>query len=82
MAEYFIGEIRVFGFAFPPKNWAACNGQLLSISQNQALYALLGTDYGGNGTTNFALPDLRGRTPLGTGQSLYGSNFTNGQVGG
>lgn len=82
MAEYFIGEIRVFGFPFPPRGWAACNGQLLPISQNQALYALLGTDYGGNGTTNFALPNLQGRMPMGTGQAQYGAYITRGQVGG
>lgn len=64
MAEPFIGEIRLFGFGFAPKGWATCDGQLLTISQNQALYALIGITYGGNGTTNFNLPDLRGRTML------------------
>ncbi|HEY4745684.1 MAG TPA: tail fiber protein [Desulfuromonadaceae bacterium] len=64
MAEPFIGEIRLFGFNFAPQYWATCDGQLLNISQNQALFALLGTTYGGNGTTNFNLPDLRGRTML------------------
>lgn len=64
MAEPFLGEIRVFSFSFAPKFWALCNGQALAISQNQALFSLLGTIYGGNGTTTFALPDLRGRTPL------------------
>ncbi len=64
MSEPFIGEVRLFAFGFPPKNWAACNGQLLPIAQNQALFSLLGTTYGGNGTVNFALPDLRDRVPL------------------
>lgn len=64
MAEPFIGEIRLFGFGFAPANWATCDGQLLNIVQNQALYALIGTTYGGNGSTNFNLPDLRGRTVL------------------
>ena len=65
MAEPFLGEIRICSFVFPPKGWALCNGQLLPINQNQALFALLGTAYGGNGTTTFALPDMRGRFPLG-----------------
>ena len=60
----FIGEIRWVAFNFPPRGWAACNGQLLAINQNQALFALLGTTYGGNGITSFALPDLRGRAPI------------------
>ena len=64
MAEPFIGEIRLFGFGFAPQGWATCDGQLLNIAQNQALYSLLGTTYGGNGTTNFNLPDFRGRTLL------------------
>lgn len=64
MSEPFLGEIRQTGFAFAPKGWALCNGQLLPISQNQALFAILGTTYGGNGVTNFALPDLRGRSPV------------------
>src|SRR5690242_17238075 len=64
----FIGEIRAVGFNFAPKNWAMCNGQLLAISQNQALFSILGTTYGGNGQTTFALPDLRGRAPMHFGQ--------------
>lgn len=68
MSQPYIGEIRAFGFAFAPKHWAFCNGQLLAINQNQALFSLLGTYYGGNGTTTFALPDLRGRAPLHYGQ--------------
>jgi microcystin-dependent protein len=72
MAEPFLSEIRLMSFAAPPKGWAACNGQLLPINQNQPLFSLLGTTYGGNGQTTFALPDLRGRVPLhvGTGHTL------------
>ncbi len=64
MSEPFLGQIGIFGFNFAPRGWAFCDGQLLSISQNTALFALLGTTYGGNGQTTFALPDLRGRTPI------------------
>lgn len=64
MAEPFLGEIRLMSFQFAPQGWALCNGQLLPINQNQALFSLLGTQYGGNGQVNFALPDLRGRVPL------------------
>ena len=64
MSEPFIAEIRIMSFNFPPRGWALCNGQLLQISQNQALFALLGTTYGGNGQTTFALPNLQGRTPV------------------
>jgi len=67
MAEPFLSEIRIMSFAFAPKGWALCNGQLLPINQNQALFSLLGTTYGGDGRVNFALPDLRGRTPIHTG---------------
>lgn len=67
MSEPFLSEIKIMSFNFPPKGWALCNGQLLPINQNQALFALLGTTYGGNGTTNFALPNIRGRTPIHTG---------------
>lgn len=62
--EQFLGEIQMFSGNFPPKGWAFCNGQLLAINTNQALFSLLGTTYGGNGVTNFALPDLRGRVPV------------------
>lgn len=74
MAEPFLSEIRLFSFGFPPRGWALCDGQLLPINQNQALFSLLGTTYGGNGQTNFALPDLRGRSPLhvGNGHDLGG----------
>jgi microcystin-dependent protein len=64
MSEPFLSEIKIVSFNFPPKGWALCNGQLLPINQNQALFALLGTNYGGNGQTNFALPDLRGKIPI------------------
>jgi microcystin-dependent protein len=64
MSEPFLGEIKIVSFNFPPKGWALCNGQQLPINQNQALFALLGTSYGGNGQTTFALPNLQGRTPI------------------
>jgi microcystin-dependent protein len=64
MSEPFLSEIKIVSFNFPPKGWALCNGQLLPINQNQALFALLGTTYGGNGQTTFALPNLRGRVPI------------------
>lgn len=67
MAQPFLAEIRLTSFSFPPKGYALCNGQLLPINQNQALFSLLGTTYGGNGQTTFALPNLRGRAPLHTG---------------
>jgi len=67
MAEPFLAEIRMMSFVFAPKGWALCNGQLLPINQNQALFSLLGTTFGGNGQTNFALPDLRGRVPIHVG---------------
>lgn len=68
MADNFLGEIRPAGFNFAPKGWALCNGQIIPISQNTALFALLGTQYGGDGKTTFALPDLQGRVPIGQGQ--------------
>jgi len=67
MAEPFISEIRLFSFNFAPKGWAACNGQILPINQNQALFSLLGTTYGGDGRVNFGLPNLQGRVPIHTG---------------
>src|SRR5436853_2445248 len=72
MSEPFLSEIKIVSFNFPPKGWALCNGQFLPINQNQPLFALLGTTYGGNGQTTFALPDLRGRVPFhfGSGHSL------------
>jgi microcystin-dependent protein len=70
MSEPFIGEIRMFGFDFAPQSWATCDGQLLSIAQNSALFSLLGTMYGGNGVNTFGLPDLRGRTPFHLGNGF------------
>ena len=77
MAEPFLSEIRIFSFNFAPRGWALCNGQLLPINQNQALFSLLGTTYGGNGQTNFGLPNLQGMTPIHVGQGN-----TLGQQGG
>jgi microcystin-dependent protein len=82
MSDQYLAEIRIFGFNFAPKGWATCSGQIVSIAQNTALFSLLGTTYGGNGQTTFALPDLRGRTPIhwGTGPGLPAVN--QGQIGG
>jgi microcystin-dependent protein len=77
MSEPFLSEIKIISFNFPPKGWAFCNGQLLPINQNQALFSLLGTTYGGNGQTTFALPDLRGKVPI-----HFGNGFILGQTGG
>lgn len=77
-----MAEVRIFGFPFAPKGWALCQGQLLPINQNQALFALLGTTYGGNGQTTFALPDFRGRAPVHVGQGAGLPNYTLGQLGG
>jgi microcystin-dependent protein len=77
VSEPFIGEIKLISFNFPPKGWAFCNGQLLPINQNQALFSILGTTYGGDGRVNFALPDMRGRMPL-----HWGQGFTLGQRAG
>jgi microcystin-dependent protein len=82
VAEPFLGQIILFGGNFAPRGWAFCNGQLLAINQNTALFSLLGTTYGGNGQTTFALPDLRGRVPLHFGQGPGLSSYTEGQVGG
>ena len=82
MDSPFLGMIALFGFTFAPNGWAFCNGQLLSIAQNTALFALLGTTYGGNGINNFALPDLRGRVPIHFGQGAGLSNYIQGQVSG
>ncbi len=71
MSEAFIGEIRIVGFNFAPRSWADCDGQLLPISQNEALFALIGTTYGGDGQTTFALPDLRGRVMAGMSNNLF-----------
>jgi microcystin-dependent protein len=77
----YIGQIKIFAFSYAPQNWALCQGQLLPISQNTALFMLLGNVYGGNGTTNFALPDLQG-IPVGAGQAPGGSNYQRGESGG
>lgn len=77
MAEPFLSEIRIMSFSFAPQGWAMCNGQILPINQNQALFALLGTTFGGNGQTNFALPNLQSRTPI-----HFGDGFTIGEQGG
>src|SRR5271165_2310374 len=82
MAEPFISQIEAFPFTFAPKGWAFCAGQLLPISQYQALFALIGTYYGGNGTTNFALPDLRGRVANAFGRGPGLSPYNLGQTGG
>lgn len=82
MSEPFIAEIMLFGGNFAPRGWATCSGQLLAIAQNTALFSLLGTTYGGNGQTNFALPDLRGRVPVGMGTGPGLPNITQGEVGG
>ena len=81
MSTPFLGEIRMFGFQFAPNGWALCNGQLLPISQNSALFNLIGTIYGGDGVNNFALPNLQGRVPLHQG-SGGGSSYIIGQPGG
>lgn len=77
MGNPFLSEIRITSFNFAPKGWALCDGQLMPINQNQALFSLLGTTYGGDGTTNFALPDLRGKVPF-----HFGNGFSLGQTGG
>jgi microcystin-dependent protein len=82
MSDQFVAEIRIFCCNFAPKGWAFCNGQLLPVSQNTAFYALLGTTYGGDGMSTFALPDLKGRAPMAPGQSGGTSNRTLGETGG
>ncbi len=81
MSEPFLAEIRILGFNFAPRGWAFCDGQILPINQNQSLYSLLGTTYGGDGRTSFALPDLRGRTPIHVGSS-NGTTHLLGSKGG
>jgi len=82
VATPYLSEIKLFAFNFPPKGWALCQGQLLPINQNQALFALLGTTYGGNGQTTFALPDLRGRAAMSMGQGGGLQNYPLGQQAG
>lgn len=82
MSEPFLAEVRIVGFNFAPRGWAFCDGQILPINQNQSLYSLLGTTYGGDGRTSFALPDLRGRVPIHVGRSNGGGDHREGQKGG
>lgn len=82
MSDPFIGQISMFAGTFAPRGWAFCNGQILPIAQNSALFAILGTTYGGNGQTTFALPNLQGRAPVHQGQSPGTSHYVLGQVGG
>src|SRR5215213_9505849 len=82
MSDQFVGEVRLVGFNFAPTGWALCNGQLLPISQNTALFSLLGTTYGGDGKSTFALPDIRGQVVVGPGQSPGTSEYYEGQAGG
>jgi len=86
MAECYVGQIMVSGFGFAPRGFAACNGQLMPVNQNQALFALLGTMYGGNGTTTFGLPNLQGSTPVNAGASVdptwQPTPYTQGQIAG
>jgi microcystin-dependent protein len=79
MSDQFLGEIRQVGFNFPPSGWAQCDGQLMAISQNTALFSLLGTNFGGNGTTNFALPNLQGNVSVGIGQGNGLSQYVIGE---
>lgn len=81
-SDPYIGQIAIVGFDFAPRGWASCDGQILSIAQNTALFSLLGTTYGGDGQTTFALPDLRGRVPIHRGQGPGLSNYSLGQSGG
>ncbi|MBO9715031.1 tail fiber protein [Sphingomonas sp.] len=82
MSQQFLGEVRLMPYNFAPKGWAYCAGQILSIQQNTALFSLLGTTYGGNGVSTFALPDLRGRAPIGIGTSPSGITYVEGEVAG
>jgi microcystin-dependent protein len=79
MSSPFLAEIRIFPYNFAPRGWAFCNGQILPISQNTALFSLIGTYYGGNGTSNFALPDLQGRVPVHRGQGIGLSDYVIGE---
>jgi len=82
MSDQFVAEIRIVGFNFPPRGWASCAGQILPISQNTALFSLLGTYYGGDGRTNFALPNLQAAVPIGPGQGPGLSDRVIGEIGG
>jgi microcystin-dependent protein len=80
--DYYLGQIIMFAGNFAPKNWMLCSGQILAIAQNQALFSILGTTYGGDGRTTFALPDLQGRVPISSGQGPRLPNITLGEIGG
>jgi len=82
MADPFLSEIRMLGFPFAPRGWAQCNGQIMAIAQNQALFSLLGTTYGGNGVQTFALPNLQGNVPIHFGAQPGGVSYSLGQIGG
>jgi microcystin-dependent protein len=82
MADPFVAEIRILACNFAPKGWATCDGQILAISQNTALFSLLGTTYGGNGSSTFALPNMQGNAPMQQGQSTTGTSYDLGQTGG
>lgn len=82
MSNMFIGEVRLFGGSYAPRNWAFCDGRLVNISENDDLFALIGTIYGGDGSNTFALPDLRGRVPINQGQGQGLSNYTMAETGG
>src|SRR3954467_346940 len=82
MSEPFLGEIKIISWNFPPKGWTFCNGQILPINQNQALFSILGTTYGGDGRTTFALPNLAGRVPLGSGTGSGLASRELGEAGG
>jgi microcystin-dependent protein len=82
MSEAFVGEVRLFGFSFAPKDWAQCNGQLVPIKQNPAMYSVLGTAFGGDGKTTFGLPNLQNNVPVGAGAAVTGTNYPVGSIGG
>jgi microcystin-dependent protein len=82
VSDPFLGEIKLVPYGFEPKGWAYCDGRELPINQNQALFSLLGTNFGGNGKTTFRLPDLRGRVPVGAGQAASGTTYALGEAGG
>jgi microcystin-dependent protein len=82
MSDQFLAEIRIFPFNFAPRGWEMCNGQILAISQNTALFSLIGTFYGGNGTTNFALPNFQGNVPVHQGNGVGLSPYATGETGG
>jgi microcystin-dependent protein len=82
MSDAYVGEIRAFGFNYPPKDWMTCSGQLLPISQYTTLFAIIGTSFGGNGTTNFALPNLQGNVVVGAGTAVTGTSYFVGEMSG